>query len=70
MDFSSENGTVLVMEEGTPVSFDENTAAEVLKERDITIHIRLKDGAASATAWGCDLTHEYVRINGEYRSRT
>ena len=70
MDFSSENGTVLVMEEGTPVSFDENTAAEVLKERDITIHIRLKDGTASATAWGCDLTHEYVRINGEYRSRT
>ena len=55
---------------GEPVHFDENKAADVLSERDITVDIELGDGIHSAKSWGCDLGHEYVRINGEYRSRT
>ena len=45
-------------------------ALEILAERDIIIHIYLHDGVEEAIAWGCDLGHEYIRINGEYRLRT
>ncbi|HIW49251.1 MAG TPA: bifunctional ornithine acetyltransferase/N-acetylglutamate synthase [Firmicutes bacterium] len=69
MAFQSAAGRVVVMEQGEPVAFDEDEAAAVLRERDIRICISLQDGAARAAAWGCDLTHEYIRINGEYRSR-
>ena len=58
------------MEEGRPISFDEGKALEILAERDIIIHIYLYDGVEEAIAWGCDLGHEYIRINGEYRLRT
>ncbi len=70
MSFSSEKGEILLMSEGEPVHFDENLAAEILGERDITVNISLCDGIHTAKSWGCDLGHEYVRINGEYRSRT
>ena len=70
MDFESEGGKMTLMSEGEPVRFDENIAASILGERDIFVKIRLRDGDASAKSWGCDLGHEYVRINGEYRSRT
>ncbi|MCQ4725773.1 bifunctional glutamate N-acetyltransferase/amino-acid acetyltransferase ArgJ [Anaerotignum faecicola] len=70
MSFVSEKGSVLLMAGGEPVHFDENKAADVLSERDITVDIELGDGIHSAKSWGCDLGHEYVRINGEYRSRT
>ena len=70
ISFESEAGKLALMEEGRPNMFDENIAAEILHEREIIIGICLQDGQASAKAWGCDLNHEYVRINGEYRSRT
>lgn len=70
MAFESEKGKVLLMRHGEPIRFDENEAADVLSERDITVQITLADGIYSAKSWGCDLGHEYVRINGEYRSRT
>lgn len=66
----SESGEIHMMEQGRPNQFDENEAAEILRQRDITIQIKLCDGTAEAKAWGCDMGHEYVRINGEYRSRT
>lgn len=68
--FSSEAGDIQLMKRGEPVKFDENAAASILRKQDIDIYIYLGDGEARATAWGCDLGHDYVRINGEYRSRT
>lgn len=68
--FESEKGLIQLMRKGEPIAFDENLAAEILSDYDITIDIFLGDGTGYATAWGCDLGHEYVRINGEYRSRT
>ena len=70
MSFESEGGKIKVMENGEIVKFDENEALSVLGEKDIFIKINLHDGKYSAKSWGCDLSHEYVRINGEYRSRT
>ena len=48
--------------------FDEELATNILSEDEIVIAIDLKQGDASATAWGCDLTYDYVKINGDYRS--
>lgn len=70
ISFESEKGKILLMKHGEPVHFDENEAADVLSERDIMVQITLEDGIYTAKSWGCDLGHEYVRINGEYRSRT
>ncbi|MEG1642420.1 MAG: bifunctional ornithine acetyltransferase/N-acetylglutamate synthase [Synergistaceae bacterium] len=64
-----ENGnSVLLMEKGTPLLFDEDLAREILQKKFIKIKISLGDGYSSKTAWGCDLSYEYVRINGEYRT--
>ncbi len=61
--------TVLkVFEDGTPLSFDEDVAKKVLSESEIVINIACRDGKASGTAWGCDLTYDYVKINGDYRT--
>lgn len=60
--------SILLMENGTPVPFNEEHAGEVLERKFIKIKITLEDGEATATAWGCDLSYEYVRINGEYRT--
>lgn len=68
MKFSSYAGTVEVMEGGDPISFDEALAKKVLQERELEISIGLQDGTSRATAWGCDLSYDYVRINGSYRS--
>ena len=67
---SSENGRILLMDNGEPVSFDENLASEILSHRDIYITIVLCDGKYKARSYGCDLGHEYIRINGEYRSHS
>ena len=66
--FQSTAGTVTVGENGSGVPFSEEKAAEVLHEPEITILVTLGDGDASATAWGCDLSYEYVKINGDYRT--
>jgi glutamate N-acetyltransferase/amino-acid N-acetyltransferase len=68
VSFRSNKGTVTVCENGAGVDFSEEIAKTILLEKEIEILIDLKDGAASATAWGCDLTYEYVKINGDYRT--
>ena len=57
-----------VAKNGQGLEFSEQEASRRLKEKDITILIRLQDGEFSATAWGCDLTHKYVDINASYRT--
>ena len=66
--FSSAAGSLVVCEHGMGVDFSEELAKTVLSEKEITIHIKLGDGEASATAYGCDLTYDYVKINGDYRT--
>ncbi len=65
---ASKNGCIHVCENGAGVEFSEDTAKKVLSEDEIQIIISLGDGAGSAVAWGCDLTYDYVKINGDYRS--
>ncbi|MDE5854875.1 MAG: bifunctional glutamate N-acetyltransferase/amino-acid acetyltransferase ArgJ [Ruminococcus sp.] len=65
---SSKNGCIHVCENGAGVDFSEETAKKVLSEDEIQIIISLGNGAGSAVAWGCDLTYDYVKINGDYRS--
>jgi len=66
--FSSIGGDILLMQKGVPVDFDEAAARTVLTEKEIVITMKLSEGSGSATAWGCDLTYDYVRINGSYRT--
>lgn len=61
-------GDVAVMLQGSGLVFDENAAAKILSEKEIVIKAYLHSGTASATAWGCDLSYDYVKINGSYRS--
>jgi glutamate N-acetyltransferase/amino-acid N-acetyltransferase len=68
VEFVSAAGAILVCENGTGVDFSEELAKKILTEAEIEIRITLGDGAASATAWGCDLTYDYVKINGDYRT--
>ena len=66
--FRSSKGEILVCENGAGVEFSEDTAKEILLESEIQILIGLGDGDGSAVAWGCDLTYDYVKINGDYRT--
>ena len=66
--FRSAKGTVEVCRMGAGVEFSEEIAKEILLEPEIDILVELNDGEASATAWGCDLTYDYVKINGDYRT--
>jgi len=66
--FESEVGKISVCENGRGLAFDEELAKKILTEHDITIAIALSEGSAECTCWGCDLTYDYVRINGDYRS--
>lgn len=68
VSFKSAKGEILVCKNGAGVDFSEEKAKEILLEKEIEILIDLNDGEYSATAWGCDLTYDYVRINGDYRS--
>ncbi|MFA5561067.1 MAG: bifunctional glutamate N-acetyltransferase/amino-acid acetyltransferase ArgJ [Eubacteriales bacterium] len=68
ISFSSPKGQVLVCRNGASVAFSEELAKAILLEKEIFINIDLNSGTASATAWGCDLTYEYVKINGDYRT--
>lgn len=68
VSFSSAQGVVDVCKNGAGVDFDENTAKKLLQEDEIGINVTLRDGAGSARAFGCDLTYDYVRINGDYRT--
>ena len=66
--FASAAGEIAVCKNGAGVAFSEKKAKQILLEHEITIKIDLNDGDACAVAWGCDLTYDYVRINGDYRT--
>ena len=66
--FRSPKGKILVCENGAGVPFSEEIAKEILLEDEITILVDLGVGEECATAWGCDLTYDYVKINGDYRT--
>ena len=66
--FSSAKGEILVCENGAGVEFSEDLAKKILLEKEIEILIDLHSGEACSTAWGCDLTYDYVKINGDYRT--
>ena len=66
--FESAAGSVAVCEKGAALDFDEDLAKKVLSEGEVTIQVDVSEGDECATAWGCDLTYDYVRINGDYRT--
>lgn len=66
--FRSQAGQVPVCRMGTALDFDEDQAKDVLSQAEVVIDVRLREGMGEATCWGCDLTYEYVKINGDYRS--
>jgi glutamate N-acetyltransferase/amino-acid N-acetyltransferase len=66
--FRSKKGEVKVCAYGAGIEFSEEVAKEVLLQDEILIDVTLRDGTAESTAWGCDLTYDYVKINGDYRT--
>jgi glutamate N-acetyltransferase/amino-acid N-acetyltransferase len=68
VDLASKKGQIAVCRNGAGVEFSEEQAKVILGEDEIDILIDLKQGESSAKAWGCDLTYDYVKINGDYRS--
>ncbi len=66
--FKSSKGVIDVCKNGSGVDFSEEKAKEILLEKEITIVVNLNDGEFNASAWGCDLTYDYVKINGDYRT--
>ena len=66
--FESENGKILIYKDGVSVGFDEEKATEILSAKEVRALVKLNMGDFSATAWGCDLTFDYVKINADYRS--
>lgn len=68
VSFKSDKGEILVCKDGAGVEFSEEKAKEILLEKEITIYVSLNDGDGCAEAYGCDLTYDYVKINGDYRT--
>ena len=68
ISFASVLGEIPVCVKGEPLDFDEERATAILKQDEVTIRIHVNEGSCSATCWGCDLTYDYVKINGDYRS--
>ncbi len=68
VSFVSAKGEIPVCKNGAGIEFSEEKAKEILLEKEITIAVDLNDGEYSSTAWGCDLTYDYVKINGDYRT--
>ncbi len=66
--FASCKGSIPVCKNGAGIPFSEEKAKEILLEKEVTVCVSLNEGICSATAWGCDLTYDYVKINGDYRS--
>ena len=66
--FSSAAGEILVCKQGDGVAFDEDQAKKILSEQEVIIAVDLHEGEDSAECWGCDLTYDYVKINGDYRT--
>jgi len=68
IEFLSQAGSISLMNKGEPIPFDEEFALAILKEKEIKVLVTMGEGQAEATAWGCDLSYDYVRINGAYRT--
>ena len=68
VSFESAKGNILVCKDGAGVEFSEEKAKEILLEKEINILVSLNDGFGYAEAYGCDLTYDYVKINGDYRT--
>jgi glutamate N-acetyltransferase/amino-acid N-acetyltransferase len=68
VDFKSGAGSITVCVDGQPAKFNEEDAKKILSEEEIEIIVNLRDGCGCAAVWGCDLTYDYVKINGDYRS--
>ena len=66
--FESANGKLKVFDKGTPIVFDEDEALKIMKADAVTVYVDMHEGSEEATAWGCDLTYDYVKINADYRS--
>lgn len=66
--FASRAGRMEVCRAGAGVPFSEETAKQILLEKEVEIQVELNAGSAESTAWGCDLTYDYVKINGDYRT--
>ncbi len=66
--FVSKNGKIKVFDKGTPIVFDEDEALKIMKADEVTVFVNMNEGDKEATAWGCDLTYDYVKINADYRS--
>jgi len=68
IEFISAAGSITLMKNGEPIKFDEGDALKILAEKEITVLVTMSEGKCTATAWGCDLTYDYVRINAAYRT--
>ena len=68
VSFQSQAGSILVCQQGDGVAFDEDLAKKILSEKEVVIAVDLHEGDESAECWGCDLTYDYVKINGDYRT--
>ena len=68
VSFRSPAGEIPVCKNGAGIDFSEETAKQILLEKEIEILVELNSGSAASTAWGCDLTYDYVKINGDYRT--
>lgn len=68
ISLESEAGSLKIVGNGVSAGYDESIATEILSQEYVRVICDIKNGKESATAWGCDLTYEYVRINGDYRS--
>jgi len=68
VSFQSCAGEILVCKQGEQVNFDEDKAKEILSQKEVVIAVSLNEGEESAECWGCDLTYDYVKINGDYRT--
>lgn len=66
--FESKSGRILIYKDGVAADYSEEEATKILSDEEVTVLVDMKMGNAGAAAWGCDLTHEYVTINADYRS--
>lgn len=68
VSFASGAGDVLVCQNGRGLDFDEDLAKKILSEDEVDIDITIREGGESCTCWGCDITYDYIKINGDYRT--
>ena len=68
VSFASAAGEIAVCQQGRGLPFDEDLAKKILTEHDVEILVDLHSGSAQCTCWGCDITYDYIKINGDYRT--